>query len=223
MKNLLTIICFMSIGVTAFGQSPKFNDAMTKALADLDTCKTGDAFVAMANKFDRIAMAEKNQWLPFYYSGLARATAIYVYNDASKIDAILDIAEKSAATADLLMPENSEIYVLKSMILGGRIMVDPMTRGQMYGMQSMMMMSKAMTLDANNPRAYYLMGQSLLYTPPQFGGGADKACPLLQTSKEKYAIFVPASALHPNWGADQVEEALKQCGSATPTEEKTDK
>jgi hypothetical protein len=73
---------------------PKFNDAMTKALADLDTCKTGDAFVAMANKFDRIAMAEKNQWLPFYYSGLARATAIYVYNDASKIDAILDIAEK---------------------------------------------------------------------------------------------------------------------------------
>ena len=86
MKNLLTIICFMSIGVTAFGQSPKFNDAMTKALADLDTCKTGDAFVAMANKFDRIAMAEKNQWLPFYSSDLSMSMSLTLRSSPYKID-----------------------------------------------------------------------------------------------------------------------------------------
>ena len=211
MKNLLTVLFLVSIGFTSYAQSPKFNDAMTKALAEMDTCKTGDQFMAMANKFERIALAEKNQWLPFYYASLARVTATFVYGDPSKNDAILDVAEKHAVTADSLMPNNSEIYVLRSMILGGRIMVDPMTRGQQYGMQSMMMMSKAMTLDPENPRSYYMMGQSLFYTPPQFGGGQDKGCAMLTTAKEKYATFKPASALHPNWGEDQVDETLKLC------------
>lgn len=59
MKNLFTIICFMSITVASQAQSAKFNDAMTKALAEMDTLKTGDQFMAMSNKFERIALAEK--------------------------------------------------------------------------------------------------------------------------------------------------------------------
>ncbi|MFZ1633019.1 MAG: hypothetical protein WBP43_04470 [Chitinophagales bacterium] len=217
MKNLFTIICFMSITVASQAQSAKFNDAMTKALAEMDTLKTGDQFMAMSNKFERIALAEKNQWLPYYYAALSRVTATYIYNEPAKNDVILDVAEKYINVADSLMPNNSEIYVVKSMILGGRIMVDPMTRGQMYGMQSMMHLSKAMTLDPENPRSYYVMGLSLFYTPPQFGGGQDKGCEMLNTAKAKYATFKPASDLHPSWGEDQVDETLKQCTPpATP-------
>lgn len=218
MKNLFTLVGFICISTVAFAQSPKFNDAMTKTLAELDTCKTGDQFMATANKFERIALAEKNQWLPFYYSALAKVTATFVYGDPSKNDVILDVAEKHALTADSLMPNNSEIYVLRSMIIGGRIMVDPMTRGQSMGMQSMMLMSKAMSLDPSNPRSYYMMGQSLFYTPPQFGGGADKGCAMFNTAKEKYTAFTPASPLHPNWGEEQVDEMLKQCTPAAATD-----
>lgn len=219
MKNLFTLIGFICISTLSFAQSAKFNDAMTKTLAEMDTCKTGDQFMAISNKFERIALAEKNQWLPYYYAALGRVTATFIYGDVSKNDAILDVAEKQAKTADSLQPNNSELYVLRSMIIGGKIMVDPMTRGQQLGMQSMMLMSKAMSIDANNPRAYYMMGQSLFYTPAQFGGGVDKGCEMFNTSKAKYAIFVPASPLHPNWGADQVEEMLKQCEKPAPASE----
>ena len=211
MKKLLSTLFIATIAVSGFAQSAKYADAMTKALAEFDTISTGDQFMAVANKFERIAMAEKNQWQPYYYSGLARATAVFVYNDNAKTDAILDVAEAHAAKADSLSPSNSEIYVLKSMILGGRIMVDPMTRGQSYGMQSMMLINKAMSLDPNNPRAYFIMGQSLFYTPEQFGGGKTPGCSMMKTAKEKYATFKPAHQFDPNWGEEQVDEMLKQC------------
>jgi len=221
MKKITTLIAIVFVATATFAQSPKFNDAMTKALNEMDTLRTGDQFMAVANKFERIALAEKNQWLPYYYSALARVTSQFIVQDYSKTDEVLDVAEKHVKIADSLMPSNSEIYVLRSMIMGGRIMVDPMTRGQMYGMQSMMLLSQAMQFDPNNPRSYYIMGQSLLYTPPQFGGGVDKACPLLTTAKEKYAVFQPASELHPNWGEEQVDEALQQC-TKVPAPEKQD-
>ena len=62
-----------------------------------------------------------------------------------------------------------------------------------------------------NPRPYYLKGQSLRYTPEQFGGGCKPAMPLLQTAMEKYDRFKPASELHPAWGRKQAEATLAEC------------
>ncbi|MFN0275105.1 MAG: hypothetical protein ACKVPJ_05130 [Chitinophagales bacterium] len=211
MKNLLFTLAIFAASATTFAQSPKFNDAMKKALAEMDSSQTADAFMNVANKFERIALAEKNQWLPFYYSGLARSTGAFMTEDKSKVDAILDVAQKHANMADSLQPNNSEIVLLKSMILGGRIMVDPMTRGMQYGMQSSMLNAQSINLDPNNPRAYFMMGQALFYTPEQFGGGKDKGCAQLMIAKEKFATFVPASELHPTWGEDIVDETLTQC------------
>jgi len=211
MKKLLFILTITLTTSAVFAQSAKYNDAMTKTLTEMDTLRLADQFMAIANKFERIAMVEKNMWLPYYYSALARCTAVFMYNDNAKTDAILDVAEKHAKIADSLQPKNSEVLVLRSMVLGGRIMVDPMSRGQSLGMQSMMLMSEAMQIDPTNPRAYYMLGRSLFYTPPQFGGGKDQGCEMFTKSKANYAIFKPASALHPNWGEDQVDEMLLQC------------
>ncbi len=211
MKKLLFILTITLTTSAVFAQSAKYNDAMTKTLTEMDTLRLADQFMAIANKFERIAMVEKNMWLPYYYSALARCTAVFMYNDNAKTDAILDVAEKHAKIADSLQPKNSEVLVLRSMVLGGRIMVDPMSRGQSLGMQGMMLMSEAMQIDPTNPRAYYMLGRSLFYTPPQFGGGKDQGCEMFTKSKANYAIFKPASALHPNWGEDQVDEMLLQC------------
>ena len=211
MKNLLTIICFMSIGVTAFGQSPKFNDAMTKALADLDTCKTGDAFVAMANKFDRIAMAEKNQWLPFYYAAFCQVNYSFMETDKSKIDVLADKAAELIAKADSLMPNNSEISCVKSMIASSRMMVNPMQRYMEYGPVSEKCLADAITQDPTNPRPHYLKGQGLKYTPEAFGGGCKPALEEFQKAMDKYNVFKPASDIAPDWGKAITEKLIAEC------------
>ncbi len=210
MKRIIIYTVFCVITTLTFGQNPKFIDAMKAALTEMDAAQTADQMLSMSNKFERIAMAEKTEWLPYYYAALARTTAVFMSENQSKTDEILDVAEKHALKADSLMPNNSETYVLRSMITGGRIMVDPTTRGQQYGMQSMMLMNQAMTLDPANPRSYYVMGQSLFYTPPQFGGGKDKGCEMMATAKEKYKTFTPASEIQPRWGEEQLDQSMKE-------------
>lgn len=212
-QYFLMMALTLSVG-SMMAQSPKFNDAMTQAIAEMEKDSTFEQFMAVSNKFERIALAEKDQWLPYYYAAYARCIAGFIQTDKSKVDEILDGAQKFADKADTLQPKNSEIILLKAMVLAGRIMVDPMSRGMQYGMQSNMLMTQAMQIDPSNPRSYLMMGQSLFYTPEQFGGGQDRGCAMLQTSREKYSSFQPASALHPNWGEKQLVEMLQQCNAS---------
>lgn len=213
MKKINLLIITACFAVSTFGQSTKFMDAMKKTLTEFNADSTAEQFMNVANKFERIALAEKSEWLPYYYASLSKTYVSFLTDDKSKVDEILDGAQKLADKADSIAPNNSEIVLLKSMILGGRIMVDPMNRGMQYGMQAGALTTQSIQLNPENPRAYLLMGQSLFYTPEQFGGGKDKACVMLQTSKEKYEAFTPATEIDPNWGKDMMLQLIAQCTS----------
>jgi hypothetical protein len=88
-----------------------------------------------------------------------------------------------------------EGYMYQAMIL-----INVMTNGAIYAPKSAATLQKAMALDPTNPRPHYLMGQNIYFTPPQWGGGAEKAKPHLEKAKALFATFTPASDRHPNWG-----------------------
>ena len=69
-----------------------------------------------------------------------------------------------------------------------------------YGGIANQAIEKAIMLNAENPRAYLQRGISLFYTPEMFGGGKDKAMPVLEMAGKKFAAFKPASSIEPNWG-----------------------
>ena len=48
----------------------------------------------LANNFERIATAEKTQWLPWYYAAYCTVSASYTESDNSKKDGIADKAEE---------------------------------------------------------------------------------------------------------------------------------
>ena len=92
-----------------------------------------------------------------------------------------------------------------------KISIDPMNRGRELGMEAGMLSATAIKLDSLNPRPYLLKGQGAMYTPPQYGGGKDKALPLLQLAVAKYKTFKPANNIMPHWGETKAKEALDQC------------
>ena len=61
MKHLITILVIL-ISATALGQS-KYEQGMTKAFELMEQNKMDEA----SNLFQRIATAEKENWLPYYY------------------------------------------------------------------------------------------------------------------------------------------------------------
>lgn len=97
------------------------------------------------------------------------------------------------------------------MIASVQMMVNPQQRFMQYGANSQKEMQKAMEQDPTNPRPYMLKGQSLKYTPEQFGGGCKTALPQLQIAMEKFATFKPASDIYPSWGKPYTEGMVKEC------------
>jgi hypothetical protein len=212
MKKLFLSVAVLFVAFAAIAQSEKFTAAMKKNLAALDTSFKNPAdLLTVANNFERVATAEKNQWLPYYYAALCQVNYGFMEQNKDKTDGYADKAALLIAKADSLSPNNSEISCIKSMIASCHMMVDPMQRWQQYGQESSSNMEAAIKQDSANPRPYFLKGQSLKYTPEQFGGGCKTATPALQTALDKYGTFKPASELHPNWGKERVEMLIKEC------------
>lgn len=212
MKRIILIISLLTAFVSSFAQSERYITAMKSNIAAIDTSfKDPQNLLALANNFERIALAEKNQWLAYYYAAFCQVNYTYMEQDKSKVDAIADKATWLINRADSLQPENSEISCIRSMIASSHMMVNPMQRYMQYGPESSSQLEKAMQQDTGNPRPYYLKGQGLKYTPEQFGGGCKTATPVLQTALEKYTSFKPASDIAPNWGKQRTEMMLNEC------------
>ena len=165
MKKLTLLISITCFTVVAFAQSEKYMASMKSNIAAIDTSFKNPAnLLALANKFERIAIAEKNQWLAYYYAALCQVNYTYMEQDKTKIDAIADKASELIDKADSLQPNNSEISCIKSMIASSHMMVNPMQRYMEYGPESASYIEAAMQQDPTNPRPEYLKGQGLKYT-----------------------------------------------------------
>ncbi len=212
MKKIIILSIATILAVSSFAQNEKFVAAMKKNIAQLDSgFSNPQLFITLANNFERIATSEKNQWLPFYYAAYCRVNNGFTQKDQTGNDAIAEYATKLINSADSLMPNNSEISCVKSMIASLQLMVNPQARYMQYGAVSQKALAMAMQQDASNPRPYMLRGQSLKYTPEAFGGGCKKALAPLATAVEKYTTFKPSSDIAPNWGKNYTEGMVKEC------------
>ncbi len=206
--KLLLFSSLMFLVLAGSAQSDKYVAAMKKNLELFDSAKTTADFQSLANTFERIGDAEKTQWLPYYYAGLALSTP--GWNDA-KIDKdanstrINTLCDKAAA-----LDNNSEIYVLRYMSATQQMMVDPQTRWQTFGMQAGKALDDGTKLNPDNPRLYYMRGESVMNTPEAFGGGKAKAKPLFEKALALYKTDKP-KPLWPGWGQERTEAELAKC------------
>ena len=225
MKQLLFAAAII-VSVAAQAQSDKYTEAMKKNLSIFDTAKTTADFENIAAGFQRIGDAEKTQWLPYYWQGLALArigwmyfpdekgvTAVKVSNLdqsvsdlATRINAAADKAD-AAATDD---KAKSEIQILRYMALTQQMIVDPQSRYMTYGAQAAEALQKSTQLNPNNPRAYYMQAMGVYGTPEQFGGGKAPAKPLFQKAVDLGKVE-QKQPLYPNWSLEQAEQMLALC------------
>ena len=209
MKKAMLIFLSLLFFTVAIADD-KYEKEIKKNIEKINACKTSNDFIKVANNFERIAVAEKDKWLPYYYSAFVYVLASYADSSNIRKDIYLDNAFKFNEIADSLQPNNSEIYTLNGMISQARMQVDPMNRWQKYGADATNYFTKAMQIDTLNPRPEYLIGIGIFFTPKQFGGGSTAAKPILEKSLAKFEKFVPENDIMPNWGKGQVVEYLKQ-------------
>lgn len=211
-KNLLAFFC-IAFTLTGFSQSEKYLSAMKSTLDEMHLIESLEDIQNVANKFERIAMAEQGQWLPWYYATYCNIISCYFGLEADNIDPQLDKAQGMLDKAREIKPENDEIEVLQGYLYQARIQVDPQARGYSYSMKSNAAFNKARKINTGNPRIDFLIAQNLLYTPEAFGGGAAAACPKFRSAAEKFESFKPESEISPDWGRDYNRKMIEEhCG-----------
>ncbi len=213
MKRIMLSLAIAVVCLAANAQSERYKAAMEKLVPAIDTTRSIAGLTELANSFQRIAEAEKTQWLPYYYAALANvnsANVLFTTGQTEQIDPLTDKAAPLLAKAEELQKDNSEIFCLKKMLNTAKMMADPQNRYMTYGPVAAEALAKAKQLNPENPRVYLLEGQDLFFTPEQFGGDKQEAKKRFEESLKKFESYKPEDSISPNWGKGQAGYFLSQ-------------
>ena len=210
MKRYILISLIYAFSLSLDAQNSNYIKAMKSTLVMMDTSTSIEFLQYAANDFERIGDAVEDEWLPYYYCAYCYVQISYLVKADKKRDIYIDKAVEFNNRADNISTDNSEIYVMKGFILQARMKIDPMTRGMKYNSECITMFKKAIGLNPENPRSYLWYGVNLYNTPSFFGGGKDKAFPLLQKAAIKFDAFKPKSEIHPDWGKAYTNKMLSK-------------
>ncbi|MXV14585.1 hypothetical protein [Hufsiella ginkgonis] len=209
LKFTFTLL-MITMAATVFAQGGKYETAMQKALASLDSAETSAGFIGTANQFERISAVAAKEWLPAYYAAYSNLLAGLVTADNRQKDQLLDKALLEIGQAETLSPDNSEIWTVKGYVQFMKMSIDPMSRMALMSAANTSL-EKAKTLDPANPRPWFVQGQNTFYTPEAFGGGKKAAKTMLENAGAKYAAVKTTAALMPAWGEKRCLTLLSQC------------
>ncbi|MCF8302550.1 MAG: hypothetical protein K9I94_04670 [Bacteroidales bacterium] len=211
MKTLALSMIVLLASMLGIAQSENYEKAMMANIETMNQAGEAEQMMEVANKFERIANAEEDQWHPWYYAAYCAAVSTYMGVEKENIDQRLDQAQSFLDKAFKLENDNDELYVLQGFIHQARIQVNPDERGYPYSMKSNKAFNEAKQINPDNPRLYYLLGQNTLNTPEAFGGGKEPACKQFKEAAEKFAAHKSGSPLAPTWGKRMTKELLKMC------------
>ena len=205
MKNLiLTLAVLVSGFATAQGQ---FEQGIGKAMQLWGEGKNTEA----SAMFERIASAEKTNWLPNYYIATVNCFAAFRAQDKEQMSQLLTKAQAALDIEMTKTPNNPELIVIQCMIYTAWLNYDPMTYGMKYSRTVMELYGKAEAIAPTNPRVVYGKAEFGIGGAKWTGADVKVLCKEVERSIGLFAIFKPENAFSPNWGLQRAEEALKGC------------
>jgi len=207
-RLVLVFVIYLISQVTT--SQTKFEQGMQQAFQLMQENKLEEA----SNAFERIGNAEPDNWLPYYNLALLKTRTTFGMKDKTNLETQLNIATDFVDKADMISPDNSEIYVLKALINVAKIASDPMVYGASLSGETTELYQKAIALDKNNPRAYSGLAEFEMGGARFFKQDLSPYCKKLQASIALYDSFKPDSKLHPNWGKERVLQVLKSCDAS---------
>lgn len=149
--------------------------------------------------------------MPNYYIAFINTTQAFGEKDKTKIESLLNAAQKAQDVCNELAQDNPEVLVLQAMIHTACIVYDPMTNGQRLSGDVMYILNKAYKIAPENPRVVFQKASFEKGMAQYFGQDTQSMCAQIEKAIELFATFKPESALHPSWGLDRAQEEVKAC------------
>jgi hypothetical protein len=208
-SRLVLAIAVSAAGAGAQTPAAKFVDSarveIERAVGVRDSSQLARAVVLL----DRALVAYPNDpYLLHYrgYAGYRQAIGLFAANRMAAAGPIVERAMSDLDKSGAKLPW-PETFALLASVSGFAIAIDP-NRGMELGQQIGMLQARAMQLGPTNPRVWLVGGIAAHHTPPEYGGGVDKAREMLKKAIELFATDAPGP-LAPAWGRDEAAAYLK--------------
>jgi len=210
MKKTLFLLLIALISLPAMPQGRKYQKGMLKAIQEMNETGEPESSLQIVTIFEEIALDYPDQWIPFYYASQILVINSFDESDPATRDTLLVRAKKSLDTTLQLVPEESEVHVLKALYYLGIMAVDPEIRGPEYFEDVNWALNKAKELNPANPRGAYLEAVMALNLPDFMGGGPAAAKPIFLEAEKLFNEFQNDDPLWPVWGEDLVKDELEK-------------
>jgi len=206
---LSVVLLLLSSILSVNAQNNQYVSVMKENIEKIN--KWTDSPQRLSATFERVALAEKNKWLPYYYASYANVIVSFSLKTTEEKDNLIEHTQNLIDTAFLLNPDSSELWAMQGFLYLAALQADPMTRSAEYSQKANIAFDKAILLNHNNPRGYYLKGITILYTPEFYGGGKVPAKPIFEQAIAKFDTFTPETELSPIWGKDDCIKQANAC------------
>lgn len=205
MKNIYVLVSlFFTLSTVS---QTAYEDGMKKAFDLWDQEKITEA----ANLFERIAKAEKKNWIPYYYAGFVIIQSSFGEKDEANLESKLNKASDFLDEALLLSPNNPEILIAKALHNTSYISFD----GQKYGMtmsgKNAAIYSKALKIAPKNPRVILSKAEWDMGSARFFGQSTKPYCDEIKKAIEIGKNENIEQKFYPKFLVIRAEEVLNKC------------
>lgn len=205
MKKVILILSLV-MSTTAIAQDA-YTKGMQKAFELWDEGKNVEA----ANMFERIANAEMDNWLPYYYVATIHNVNAFGERDKEKLTQSLEKAQAYLDMAKQISPNNVEIMVRQATIHTAWIAFDGATYGMTLSGKVAAIYAQALELAPENPRVVFSRAEWDMGSAKYFGKDTAPYCKDVERSLELFDTFKAETAFYPNWGKERAEQVLADC------------
>ncbi|MEW7278373.1 hypothetical protein ABW636_07240 [Aquimarina sp. 2201CG1-2-11] len=210
MKTIITALAFFIITIanTISAQS-SYEKGMTKAF-ELWKTKTPDEAIHL---FERIAKAEEENWLPYYYAAQIHIITTFGIKNAEEIESRLKKAQEYLNEAKTLSKENAEILIMEALLNTAYVAYNPSVYGMTLSTKVEELYQKAKVLEPENPRAILYHAEWKMGSAKFFGQDVKAFCPEVEKAIlyfEKETNNIP---FYPKWGKNQIGRVQQNCKS----------
>ncbi|NER14138.1 hypothetical protein GWK08_11850 [Leptobacterium flavescens] len=201
------IVSMASIAIS-FAQGNKYEQGMQKAFELWGQDKEAEA----SNLFERIASAEKENWLPYYYVAQINTIVSFGEQDEEKLSLQLEKAKKYLDQAKELSPENPELIVMEALINTAWISFDGAKYGMTLSGKNTELYKEALELAPKNPRVILSKAEWDMGSARFFGQDTTPYCKDVEKALELFRTFKKEIKFYPGWGERRAEQILESCG-----------
>lgn len=182
---------------------------LVRYVNSMDTARTYETKANLLKGIEMVANASKSDWISQYHAAFQNAVLAVEKKDTSEANKMLNKAEEYIKTANSIQPKESEIVLLRAMINGMRIGLNP-SLGATLGPDVMKGYAEAKKLNPENPRVYLVLGESYMNMPEEMGGGMKVAKANLEIALKKYENDKHDDPAWPTWGKDRAMKLLAE-------------